>query len=56
MPFCCEIHSICVFSSAGCLATAKNSAVNAVFPVWPIVELPNLFPIYVSQTLNGVQM
>ena len=25
------------------LATVKNSAVNMVFPIWPIVELPNLF-------------
>ena len=27
------------------LATVKHSAVNAVFPIWSIVELPNLcFP------------
>ena len=27
------------------LATVKNSTVKAVFPVWPLVELPNLcFP------------
>ena len=32
------------------LATVKNSVVNAVFPIWPIVE----FPIHVSQVLNRV--
>ena len=27
------------------LAAVKNSAVNAVFPIWPILKLPNLrFP------------
>ena len=27
------------------LVTVKNSVVNTVFPIWPIVELPNLcFP------------
>ena len=27
------------------LATVKNSAINRVFPIWPIAELPNLcFP------------
>ena len=34
------------------LATVKNSVVNMVFPIWPIVELPNLFPKYVIEYQN----
>ena len=34
------------------LATVKNSAVNTVFPIWPMVELPNLFPKYLLEYQN----
>ena len=34
------------------LPTVKNSVVNTVFPIWPIVELPNLFPKYVIEYQN----
>ena len=34
------------------LATVKNSAVNAVFPIWTIVELPNLSPKYLLEHQN----
>ena len=33
------------------LATVKNSAVHAVFPIWLMVAL---FPIQVSEILNGL--
>ena len=32
------------------LATVKNFVLNAIFPIWPIVN----FPIYVSQIFNRV--
>ena len=34
------------------LPTVKNSVVNTVFPIWPIVELPNLFPKYIIEYQN----
>ena len=34
------------------LATVKNSVVNTVFPIWPMAELPNLFPKYLIEYLN----
>ena len=34
------------------LATVNNSAVNAVFPIWPMVELPNLFSKYLIEYQN----
>ena len=34
------------------LATVKNSAVNAVFPIWSMVELPNLFLKYLVEYHN----
>ena len=34
------------------LATVKNSMVNAVFPIWPMVQLPNLFPKYLTEYQN----
>ena len=32
-----------IYSLVKVFATVKNSTVNAIFPIWPIVELPN-FP------------
>ena len=34
------------------LATVNNSAVNVVFPILPMVELPNLFPKYLAEYQN----
>ena len=34
------------------LATVKNSTINTVFPIWLIVELPNLFPKYLMEYQN----
>ena len=34
------------------LATVKNSAASAFFPIWPILEPPNLFPKYLTEYQN----
>ena len=34
------------------LATVKISVVNIVFPVWPVIELPNLLPKYLIEHKN----
>ena len=34
------------------LATVKNSVVNIVFPVWSVIEFPNLFPKYLIEYKN----
>ena len=40
----CHINGGCYIRKV--LATVRNSAVNAVFSVWPITELSNFFPKY----------
>ena len=34
------------------LSTVKNTAVDTVFPIWPIVELPNLLPTRLIEYQN----
>ena len=34
------------------LATFKYYVVYTVFPIWPIVKLPNLFPKYLTECQN----
>ena len=51
LPYCVYPQIICMpeiinketkLSISRVLTTVKNSAENSIFPIWPIIELPNL--------------
>ena len=41
--FCKQVYFLKERCRYRVLPTVKNSVINAVFPIWQIVELPNFF-------------